>query len=101
LIEGHICCFCGRTISDDDEAAVQLIATNLWERKAAQPLCAHAECASERITEGDFSAEDLRGEAGYTLEEIVWGENEAPRFPFWGCVAVILVLAAGAYAIFR
>jgi hypothetical protein len=100
-IEDYSCCFCGQTIPDEEDAAVQLIATNLWQRKVAQPLHAHAKCGSEHITKGDFSAVALRdGETGYTLEEIVWGEHEASRLPFWGCLAVILVLAAGAYAIF-
>ena len=56
----YICCFCGAPIDDSDKEAVQLIATNLWAREAAQAVYAHSNCASEK-----------------------WSKDNYRRTPFW------------------
>lgn len=102
MIQAYVCCFCGEPIGDADEDAVQLIATNLWKRDAAQALYAHSACGLANITKGQFSPDLLHDrESGYTLEEIVWGDNEAKHVPIRACLAAILVLAFVGYGLYR
>jgi hypothetical protein len=96
----YICCFCGASIDQSDQAAVQLIATNLWAREAAQAVYAHSNCASAKMANGQLSPDALLDdERGYSLEEIVWGEDEGRRYSVspWTCLGVLIALAVGAY----
>lgn len=100
----YACCFCGSSIEDSDKEAVQLIATNLWAREAAQAVYAHSKCASEKMAKGQLSPDALlTAEGGYSLEEIVWGDDEARRYSAsrWSCLGILIVVAVAAYFLFR
>ncbi len=102
--DGYVCCFCGCDISKEDYAAVHLIATNLWEREAAQGVYAHSYCAEERMAAGQFSPDALLDwTTGHSVQEIIWGEDEAKRVqvPGWGCFALMIIIVAAAYALIR
>jgi hypothetical protein len=104
MAEAYVCCFCGKDISQSDADAIQLIATNLWDREAAQALYAHSTCASERMARGYMTPSALRDtETGYSLEDIVRGENEGRqnRVPGWTCLVMIIGLAVGAFFLLR
>lgn len=96
----YICCFCGASIDRTDKEAVQLIATNLWAREAAQAVYAHSGCATDKMAKGQLSPDALLDdERGYSLEEIVWGEDEGRRYSVspWTCLGVLIAVAVGAY----
>jgi hypothetical protein len=98
----YMCCFCGAPIDQSDKEAVQLIATNLWARDAAQAVYAHSNCASERMAKGQLSPDALLdAECGYSLEEIVWGEDEGRRYSVspWACLGILISVAIAAYLI--
>ena len=100
----YACCFCGNAIEQADKAALQLIATNLWSRKTAQSVYAHSACASANMAKGQLSPEELLdGELGFSLEEIVWGEDEGRRLAVkrWSCLGVILAVAILVYLFIR
>lgn len=99
----YTCCFCGSPIDDSDKEAVQLIATNLWAREAAQALYAHSKCSSEKMAKAQVSPDALLdAERGYSLEEIVWRENEGRRYSVspWACLGVLVLLVVAAYFLF-
>jgi hypothetical protein len=98
MSETYVCCFCGNAIDKSDEEAVELIATNLWAREAAQCVYSHSACAEERMAAGQLSPSVLLdGDKGYSLEGIVWGENEAPRYYVsgWTCLGLLIAFAIG------
>lgn len=100
----YICCFCGASIDQSDKAAIQLIATNLWARDAAQAVYAHSSCSSERMANGQLSPEALLDDTrGYSLQEIVWGEHEGRRLSVspWTCLGVLIAMTIGAYVLLR
>jgi hypothetical protein len=103
-MNGYVCCFCGKGITKDDYAALHLIASNLWEREAAQSVYAHSRCAEEHIAFGQISPDALLDRtAGHSAQEIIWGEDEGRRIkvPRWGCPAISVALLAGAYLLIR
>ena len=100
----YIWCFCGAPIDQSDKEAVQLIATNLWAREAAQAVYAHSNCASEKMVKGQLSPDALLdAERGYSLEEIVWGEDEGRRYSVsrWTCLGLLIAVAVVAYLLLR
>ncbi|BCA58844.1 hypothetical protein [Sphingomonas sp. HMP6] len=102
--DGYICCFCGKDITKEDYAALRLIATNLWEREAAQSVYAHSRCAEDQMAFGQMSPDALLdGTTGYSAQEIIWGEDEGRRVkvPRWGCLVIAALLVAGVYLLVR
>ncbi|NML93285.1 hypothetical protein [Novosphingobium olei] len=96
---GYVCCFCGNGIAKEDYAALRLIATNLWEREAAQSVYAHSLCAEKQMAFGQLAPDALLdSKTGHSLQEIIRGEDEAGlSLPRWGCfvIAALIVLAIG------
>lgn len=100
----YICCFCGASVDQSNEEALQLIATNLWAREAAQAVYAHSKCASEKMAFGQLSPDALlNDERGHSLQEIVWGEDEGRRHSVspWTCLVALIAVAVGAYLLLR
>ena len=100
MIPGYVCCFCGKDITKEDYAALHLIATNLWEREAAQSVYAHSRCAEERMVFGQMLPDALLdGSTGHSAQEIIWGEDEGRRvkLPAWGCLVIAAAVVAGIY----
>ncbi|WP_174842748.1 hypothetical protein [Sphingomonas sp. ID1715] len=104
MSDGYVCCFCGADIEKEDAAALHLIATNLWKRDPAQSVYAHSRCAAAQMAAGQLEPEVLRdSENGYSVQEIVWGEDEGKgvQIPGWGCLAIAVVIVAAGYALAR
>jgi hypothetical protein len=102
VAESYVCCFCGQGIEQTDVDAVELIATNLWDRDGAQAVYAHSVCAEQQMAAGQLMPSVLHGtDNNYTLQEVVWGEHRANRVPRWTCLVVIMALAAVAYFVLR
>lgn len=100
-MRGYICCFCGEAIAKEDEAAVRLIATNLWERDAAQSVYAHSQCAADQMAAGQLSPDALQNDqTGYSAQEIIRGEDESRNVRSWTCLAVVAAIVAVAYLLF-
>ena len=100
----YICCFCGAAIDQADKAAVLLIATNLWAREAGQAVYAHSICASDKMANGQLSPEALLdNERGYSLKEIVWGDDEGRHYSVsrWTCLGILMAVAVAAYLLLR
>jgi hypothetical protein len=100
----YTCCFCGASVDQSDKEAVQLIATNLWAREAAQAVYAHSICASDQMVKGQLSPDALLdAENGYSLEEIIWGDDEVRRRSVspWTCLVVLVAVVVAAYLLFR
>ncbi|PZO91880.1 MAG: hypothetical protein DI623_01400 [Sphingomonas sanxanigenens] len=104
MTNSYICCLCGRDITKEDYAALHLIATNLWEREAAQSAYAHSRCAEDQMVFGQISPDALvDGSTGYSVQEIIWGEDEGRRVRLsgWGCLAGLVIVLAALYLITR
>ena len=66
------CTFCGDRVLLDDEDAVELIATNAWNRHAARSFFAHSSCAAQLMARGGMRPATLVGIGdGQSLEEVV------------------------------
>ena len=102
--EGYMCCLCGKVITKEDYAALHLIATNLWEREAAQSVFSHSHCAETRMAFGQISPDSLlEGNTGHSVQEIIWGEDQGRRtiVPRWGCFVAVALIFAALYLLIR